>query len=374
MNIAKPLLTAFLFVSFELPSAAFADPQNVIDALLTPPDIQTSSGFSAQLLIPPGKVYDPLIMLPMGDVTWLNDDGGEEKDKGSRLLAIGKDGAISILADIGKLLPTVGFDIAPKGFGEFGGQVFSLAQAKVAMAGALSNHVVQRIEPTRDFEASIFCELPEAGAKKVSGFGLDARFGPHGSPFANKLYVVTILNNAIYQVTADGQCVPFVVFDDSGYSAPATVTFTPNGQRMLVSVSVGTFDITSLEQPRGAIVSVSAAGRIDDKPLYSGAGKPMGMSYAPAEFGDYGGQLFFADVDRYEVPVPMTQRLQADGKVYRLTAEGNAELVAAGFINPIGVQFVRDSLWVSDINGDFIAGKRELPDGFVVKLSRTPSP
>jgi hypothetical protein len=79
-------------------------------------------------------------------------------------------------------------------------------------------------------------------------------------------------------------------------------------------------------------------------------------------------------VSRYEVPVPMTQRLQADGKVYRLTAEGNAELVAAGFINPIGVQFVRDSLWVSDINGDFIAGKRELPDGFVVKLSRTPSP
>lgn len=369
MNIREPLHAALIFIAFHLPITVHADPQTIIEALLTPPDIQASPGFKAELLIPPGKLYDPLIMLPMGEVTWLNDDGGEEKDKGSRLLAVAENGAISILADIGKLLPTVGFDVAPKGFGTFGGQVFSLAQPKVAMEGALSNHVVQRVNPDRDFEASIFCELPDAGAKKVSGFGLDARFGPKGSPFANKMYVVTILNNAIYQVTADGQCTPFVVFDDSAYSAPATVAFTPDGQRMLVSVSVGTFDITSMEQPRGAIVSVSATGIIAKEPLYSGDGKPMGMSYAPSDFGSYGGQLFFADVDRYEVPVPMTQRLQADGKVYRLAADGNVELVASGFINPIGVQFVHGALWVSDINGDFIAGKRELPDGFVVKIS-----
>jgi hypothetical protein len=25
-------------------------------------------------------------------------------------------------------------------------------------------------------------------------------------------------------------------------------------------------------------------------------------------------------------------------------------------------------LWVSDINGDFIAGKRELPDGFIGEI------
>ena len=96
----------------------------------------------------------------------------------------------------------------------------------------------------------------------------------------------------------------------------------------------------------------------------------MGMIYAPNDFGPFGGQLFFADIDRFEIPVPMTQRLQADGRVYRLESDGRAVLVASGFINPIGLQFVDDSLWVSDINGDFISGKRELPDGFIVRLSR----
>jgi len=32
------------------------------------------------------------------------------------------------------------------------------------------------------------------------------------------------------------------------------------------------------------------------------------------------------------------------------------------------VRFIGNALWVSDINGDFIAGKRELPDGFVVAI------
>ena len=53
-----------------------------------------------------------------------------------------------------------------------------------------------------------------------------------------------------------------------------------------------------------------------------------------------------------------------------LGADGRLELVASGFINPWNVRFVGDRLWVSDINGDFIYGKRELPDGFIVEISR----
>ena len=368
MKNRKLLIVSLVLLPLYAPVGQ-ADPQAIIESLLTDPQIKAEAGFTSQLLVAPGKIYDPLIMIPMGEVVWLNDDGGEEKDKGSRLLSVDMNGQISVLADIGKLLPTVGFDIAPPDFGEFGGQLFTLAQAKVAMAGALSNHVVERVEPNRDFEASRFCELPRAGRKKVSGFGLDARFGPSGSAFEGKFYVVTILNNAIYQVSADGKCEPFIVFDSDRYSAPATVAFTPDGQRMLVSVSIGDFDITSTEQLRGAIVTVSPEGELDEEPLYVGNGKPMGMRYAPSNFGPFGGQLFFADIDRFEIPVPMTQRLQADGHVYRLAPDGSRVTVASGFINPIGIQFVGDSLWVSDINGDFISGKRELPDGFIVRLS-----
>jgi hypothetical protein len=69
-----------------------------------------------------------------------------------------------------------------------------------------------------------------------------------------------------------------------------------------------------------------------------------------------------------EVPVPQTQALKPDGKVYRVTADGALKLVASGFVNPAGLRFIGNHLWVTDINGDFIAGMRELPDGFLVQL------
>jgi hypothetical protein len=47
---------------------------------------------------------------------------------------------------------------------------------------------------------------------------------------------------------------------------------------------------------------------------------------------------------------------------------GELKLVASGFVNPSGVHFVGHHLWVTDINGDFIAGKRELPDDFLVQI------
>jgi len=342
--------------------------ESVVERLTATPIIKAEPGFSARILVPPGQLYDPLVMLRVGDVMWLNDDGGEEGEKGSRLLSVDAQGGIKALADIGKLLPTVGFDVAPAGFGPHGGQIFTLAQPKVAMAGGLANHLVVRVDPTQDFTSTVTCTLPEAGPKKKAGFGLDARFGPPGSPFANRLFVITILNNAIYEVTPAGQCTPFVVFDGERYSAPTLMTFTPDGQHMLVTVSQGAFDITSTTAPQGAILSVAPDGKIDDKPVYAGAGRPMGMAYAPPGFGAYAGQLFFADIGLFEVPVPMTQALRADGRIYRLTPTGEVALVASGLHNPIGVNFFDNRLWVTDINGDFIAGKRELPDGFMVEL------
>lgn len=92
------------------------------------------------------------------------------------------------------------------------------------------------------------------------------------------------------------------------------------------------------------------------------------LDSAPEGFGAYAGQLFVVDVGHYEIPVPLGQALRADGKVPYVTPEGKLELVASGLINPWGLRFVGNVLWVSDINGDFIYGKRELPDGFIVAI------
>ncbi|MGE0680579.1 MAG: hypothetical protein AB7P69_06680 [Candidatus Binatia bacterium] len=350
--------------------AAFAqeEAKQLTARLLAAPKLTAETGFSVKLLVPPGHLYDPLWMLPRGEVVWLNDDGGEEDEKGSRLLTLDATGKLSILAGLGKLLPVTGFDVAPASFGSFEGQIFSLAQAKVAAEGATANHIIQRIDPNTGYEGSVFCTLPSAGTANqgVSGFGVDARFGPEGSAFAGKFFAVTAFNNAIYQVTPDGACTPFVLFEGKHAGSPTGLAFSLDGKSMLVTLVRG--DIVGAPTGKsGGIVEVAADGKIADKPLVEGLSRPMGMDIAPKAFGQYAGQIFVADVENIQVPVPMTQALQADGKVYRV-ADGVLQLVASGFMNPAGVRFLNDKLWVSDINGDFIAGKRELPDGFIAEI------
>lgn len=348
--------------------------QRLAARLLALPSIRAEAGFTATVLVPPGHLYDPLWLIPRNGVVWLNDDGGEEGEKGSRLLVLDAQGGLSPLVELGKLLPVTGFDVAPAGFGPFAGQIFTLAQASVAFAGATANHIIQRVDPTQGYQTSVFCTLPSAGQANqgISGFGVDARFGPDGTPFAGKFFAVTAYNHTIYQVTPDGVCAPFVTFDGHRFAAPAGLGFTPDGKAMLVSVSQG--DIVGTPTAGGgAVVRISPTGQIDTQPLVRGLTRPMGFDFAPPEFAPFAGQLFVVDVENIQVPVPMTQPLSADGKLYRVTPDGTPHLVASGFFNPVGVRFWQERLWVTDINGDFIGGRRELPDGFVVEIRSVPA-
>ena len=117
-----------------------------------------------------------------------------------------------------------------------------------------------------------------------------------------------------------------------------------------------------------AVLRVLPDGIIIDKAVAEGGAMFGGLDIAPAGFGSYGGQLFVVDVGSFEIPVPQSQALRADGKVYRFTPEGRMELVVSALINPWGLRFIGNRLLISDINGDFIYGKRELPDGFIVEV------
>src|ERR1700752_3642149 len=87
-------------------------------------DIKPVAGFTAKVIVPPGQMYDPLVMHLHGDTVWLNDDGKEEGDKGSRLLSIDRQGKVSVLFYTKKMRPiSAGFYTAPDDFGQFGGQV-----------------------------------------------------------------------------------------------------------------------------------------------------------------------------------------------------------------------------------------------------------
>jgi DNA-binding beta-propeller fold protein YncE len=338
----------------------------LLDRLLGSPQLQAQPGFSVNMLVPPGEFYDPLWLLQQGDVVWINDDGGEEGEKGSQILAVTADGKVSDLIALGRLLPTTGFDIAPADFGAYGGHIFTVGQGKVSLPGAMANHVIQRVDPKTQDVATVVCTLPAVN-DVPSGFGVDARFGPAGSPFAGKFYAAAALNNTIYQITPDGTCTPFITFDAKPWGSPTGFTFSADGKSMFVAVTQG-----SLLEPAtpggGAIVRVSPEGKMDAEPVVTGLSRPMGVTQAPGSFGAYGGQLFISDGVDLQAPVPMTQALKTDGKIYRAAIGGAPQLVATGFVNPSGLQVVGDALWVTDINGDFIGGQRELPDGFVAMI------
>jgi hypothetical protein len=340
--------------------------QSVIGRVLASPVIKPEDGFRAKLLIPPGELYDPLFMVPHGKAVWMNDDGKATDGHGSRLLSVSMEGKISVLMGAERLVPVTGFDVAPQSFGSYGGQVFSIAQPTTAMKGALANHVIQRIDLS-SHTASVFCTLPSSGTagKGIAGFGVDARFGPPGSGFADRFYSIAALNDTIYQTLPDGTCKVFA--DLSSLGSPAGLTFTRDGSAMLVTVSHGEI-VSSEKGTKSMIVRIAPDGKIDPKPVVSGLTSPMGVDVAPDGFGRFGGEIFVTDLGDIQVPVPQTQALKHDGKLYQVTKNGELQLVASGFVNPAGVRFISGHLWITDINGDFIAGGRELPDGFLVQL------
>ena len=118
----------------------------------------------------------------------------------------------------------------------------------------------------------------------------------------------------------------------------------------------------------GKILRVSPEGVVTDKPLMTGLDQPCAMIFAPEGFGKYGGQLIVADSGDFNSPVPMTQPVKRDGRLYRVAPTGEPVLIASGFANPTGVAFLGNRLVVSDINGDFHVGQRELLDGFLVAI------
>jgi len=369
MKKVFPLAMALIAVVTGLASARPLghEAQSVIDALLEIPTIKAEPGFRAKMFIPPGELYDPIYMVPWGNTILMNDDGKAIGDHGGRILSITPQGQISVVMDADALTPMAAFGIAPAGFGSFSGQVFALAQPTNAMKGANANHVIQRIDLNKHSITPV-CTLPSAGSvgNGIPGLGTDARFGPPGSPFANAFYSMTILNDMIYKTLASGECKPFANLAKVG--SPQGMAFTRDGSAMLVTVVAGEGIPSTNTTANGKIVRIGPDGTIDPKPVAKGFIGPSGIAIAPPGFGKYAGQIFVTDIGDYEAPVPQTQPLKRDGKVYRITREGETKLVASGFINPTCISVVGNHLWVTDINGDFILGMRELPDGFVVQL------
>lgn len=126
MLIAAVCLTAFAAGQRGMEAA------RLTDRLLAMPQIKAAPGFTTDIVVPPGDLYDPLQMVPHGDEVWVNDDGGESAKGGGRLVAVDILGQVTVLPSPEKMLPDVGMDVATENFGPFGGQLFLLTQPSKA--------------------------------------------------------------------------------------------------------------------------------------------------------------------------------------------------------------------------------------------------
>ena len=343
---------------------------------LATPKITVETGYNARLLVPPGTFYDPLFPIAGdGDDIWLNDDGGEEEEgeAGGGIYCVDRNGKVTPLVPIGKIPPPTAIDRAPASFAPHAGQIFALTQPQKGWAGATKNHLILRIDP-KTWEAVRFAELPSAGTrnKGVAGAGVDMRFGPDGTAFAGRLFGITLLNHSIYEVTPDGKARAFVTMETARPRQPVCLTFAKIGgeDRMIVSTANGNFSPRRQVAGFATVTQITPDGRVLPEFIAEDLLSPAGLGYAPAGFGAYSGDLFVADFGGM-MPTPATRdnpppRL---GRILRIDKSGKAHIFAEGFASPIGLRFIGQRMIICDVNGDYIGGGIELPDGFVVEIT-----
>jgi hypothetical protein len=341
---------------------------------LAQPQITVEAGFSARLLVPPGTLYDPLFPIAgEGNDVWLNDDGGEKNKGGGGIYSISGDGKVEALVAVGRIPPPTAIDRAPQSFAPYAGHIFALAQPQKGWSGATANHIILRLDPST-WEPVKFAELPSAGSrnKGVAGAGIDMMFGPDGGPFAGRLFAITSLNNAIYEVLPDGRAQAFVVMDTPKPRQPVCLTFTEvdGEERMIVSTANGNFSPRRQVPGFATVTQITADGRVLPNYLVENLDTPSGLAFAPPGFGSYGSSLFIADIGGImPIPAPRDKAPPRNGRVLRVDADGKAVPFASGFASPLGLRFIAQRMIVCDINGDYIGGGIELPDGFVVAMA-----
>lgn len=341
----------------------------LLDILFALPEVKTAPGISVEVLIPPGQIYDPLWMDYHDDGRiWVSDDGLEVGEKfGSMVISFDTDGS-NIIWEMGpdQTSPSVDHALAPEGWGKYGGMILLTSQPSQGLEGFMKQHTVKAVMPRSKVPAEVVCTLP-SNAHGEASMSSEMRFGPGGSDFEG-LWLVMNGNRAIYHIGSDGVCEEFVSIPED---LPLAIGFSPDGSKMLLAVRVAERNRLNNSEPLSKIIFINRDGMIEDEGLLvPGVTLLHSFAYAPKEWGALAGQIFLTARGPSELQ-QMTRVVSSDGKVYRIDEDGQIQLVAEGFRNPVGILFHGKDLYISDVNAEFMAIKngRELPDGIIWKLA-----
>lgn len=339
------------------------------DRVLALPPIKGPSGFKVSILVAPGSpLYDPFDIHVVDDQTmWIADDAG-----GGTIYTVTMDGDVSVLAPSGQH-PPISLDVAPQSFGKYAGYIYTVAfPIPEKRGGWILPNAITRFDPV-NFKEEVVCHLPENADGAPGAGSFFARFGPENSPFAGKLYITTASNYTIYTVTPDDNCRPLATIDGKKWGSPRGISFSPDGQTMLIGAAVQSPENPAITQPgKGRILEIMPDGSVADDPYVAGLHEPGAMAFAPAEFGEFGGDLFISDAGSWDNDIPATSPIASDGRIYRVTQTGELMPFVEGLLNPVAVAFVGGKLVLTDINGDFHVGQHKIPIGFIITIEPRP--
>ena len=349
------------------------------------------AGFTAREVIAAGEnLYDP-------QFGWLEEDGsitfsdiggqaeyGWDPSKGhGAILSLKPDDTLEFLVppeNMGTYMPLCPIR-APANFGPYEGHMMLVGQSLPGRDGALSQHYVYKWAPGDD-HMTVFAKYPHAGPHNdgIPGAALTGGFGPPGSPHDGYFFCSSMMNCTIYRVHWTGTIEPWITFTDPPIM-PLDFQVAPEwwgalaGEFIMWGKAGQTFTDEVSSEHRWRNYHVRMDGTWDPVPIPDEkVPAPIEAVRAPAEFGSFGGDLFWVDeggvdlnhVTRFDQPLPYSAKLMrtdSDGQhhVFADNFQGSSTLLV----------FDKSRLLMSFVGKSYSTGEYHHPDGSIHEIRYT---
>jgi hypothetical protein len=273
--------------------------------------------------------------------------------------------------------------IAPKGWGDYGGNIFFGSQIIPGRRGAVMEHMIYRLAPG-ETRPHPFAIVPRSGtiAGGMPGAMMVGTFGRPGTPEEGLLLTISMHNCTVYAARPDGSIEPWIVMD--GVNGPGPVM--PYRIYYAHDSITGERDMLVIEGVWGTSFGVQnhnykpghyrVQGRtVLPEPIEVLAGGPGPI--APAGFGPYAGQMFRPDHGGFISSVHWTkgsrQALPYTDKIVRRDENGEEFVFASNLqAGQNLIAFAGDRMIVSNMRHSYSSGDFHEPDGslYAIQLKR----
>jgi hypothetical protein len=372
-----------------MPAADFADYQWLRDQCefrMTVPE-----GFRSREVIEAGDVlYDPQLCWFESDGSAIVSDIGGQRQRGwdpdaghGALYRLHPDDRLETIiapgdAEAGSFIRP---KLAPDWFGPWGGHIFIAGQSKPGRIGAHSQHFLYRLAPGSS-TPEVFARLPHSGSigNGIPGAMMPGTFGAKGTEHEGYFFAQSMMNCTVYRISADGEVEPFIVFDESTTPKnimPLLIFYAPPhwgdlaGELIVGGPWNTSFTQRATERLQMRYWKLARPDDFDPNPLENVVyGTNTGI--APADFGDVGGHLFWADEGTTNLMHETHARddaLPFDAKIMHTDLNGTtvpfAENLQGGSTSFI---FNGRRMLIASLRKSYATGEYHEPDGSIYEV------